>query len=142
MLMPKNTKYRKQMRNSAVFKRDAFRGNTVQFGDYGLQALEPSWITARQIEAVRVSINRKFKREGKVIIRIFPHIPYTKKPAEVRMGSGKGNIDRWVAVVKRGHILFEVAGVTKERAKEAFIAAAHRLPIKVKMVEREVSNGK
>lgn len=136
MLMPKKTKHRKVMRNSSVFKRKAFRGNTVQFGDYGLQALEPSWITARQIEAVRVVINRQFKREGDVVIRIFPHFPYTKKPVEVRMGSGKGAIDHWVAVVKKGHVMFEVSGVSEEQAKEAFRKAGHKLPIKVKMIKR------
>jgi large subunit ribosomal protein L16 len=136
MLMPKRTKHRKLMRNASVFKRDAFRGRTVEFGDYGIQALEAKWITARQIESVRVTINREIKKIGEIIIRIFPHIPYTRKPAETRMGSGKGNIDHWVAAVKRGHILFEVSGVTEEQAKEAFRKASHKLPIKVKMVKR------
>jgi large subunit ribosomal protein L16 len=137
MLMPKKTKYRKVMRNASVLKRTATKGNTVEFGDYGLQAVEAAWITARQIEAVRVAINREFKRNGKVVIRIFPDKPYTKKPLEVRMGSGKGNVEWWVAVVKKGKILFEVADVTKEQAQEAFRRASHKLPIKVKMVARE-----
>lgn len=136
MLMPKRTKHKKIMRNSTALTRVATKGNTVAFGDYGLQAMEPKWITARQIEAVRVAINRQFKRMGKVIIRIFPDKPYTKKPAEVRMGSGKGNIDHWVAVVKKGRIMFEVAEVTEAQAKEAFRKAGHKLPIKVRMVKK------
>lgn len=136
MLMPKRTKYKYSMRNASALKRTAQRGNTVAFGDYGLQAVEPKWITARQIEAVRIAINREFKRKGRVIIRIFPHKPYTKKPAEVRMGKGKGNIDRWVAVVKKGTVMFEVGDVTEEQAKEAFRKASHKLPIKVKMIKK------
>ena len=134
--MPKRTKYKKQMRNASVLKRDATRGNTVEFGVFGLQSLEGKWITSRQIEAVRVTINRQFKRTGKVFIRIFPDKPFTKKPAEVRMGSGKGNVDGWVAVVKRGRVMFEVADVTQEQAKEAFRKASHKLPIRVRMVQK------
>ena len=137
MLMPKKTKYRKIMRNASVLTKEATRGRTVAFGDYGLQALEGAWITARQIESARVTINRKFKRAGKVIIRIFPDKPYSKKPAEVRMGGGKGSVDHWVAVVKKGRVMFEVCDVTEEQAKEAFRRASHKLPIKVKMIRRE-----
>lgn len=135
MLMPKRTKYRKQMRGR--MKGRAHKGNTVAFGDFGLQALEPHWITNRQIEACRVTINRTFKRTGKVFIRIFPDKPFTQKPAETRMGKGKGNVEGWVAVVKPGRILFEVSGITEELAKEALRKAAHKLPIKVKFVKRE-----
>ncbi len=136
MLMPKRTKYKKQMRNASVLKRKATKGNTVEFGTYGLQSLEGKWITSRQIEAVRVTINRQFKRTGKVHIRIFPDKPFTKKPAEVRMGSGKGNVEGWVAVVKKGRVMFEVSDVTMEQAKEAFRKASHKLPVKVRMVQR------
>ncbi|BDU49530.1 50S ribosomal protein L16 [Haliovirga abyssi] len=135
MLMPKRTKYRKQMRGR--LKGKAHRGNYVAFGDFGLQALEPHWITNRQIEACRVTINRTFKRTGKVFIRIFPDKPFTQKPAETRMGKGKGNVEGWVGVVKPGKILFEVSGVTEELAREAMRKAAHKLPIKVKFVKRE-----
>lgn len=135
MLMPKRTKFRKQFRGK--MKGTATRGNFVAFGEYGLMALEPHWITARQIESVRVSLNRSFKREGKVYIRIFPDKPYTKKPAETRMGSGKGNVEGWVAVVKPNRIMFEVSGVTEEAAKEAFRKASFKLPIKTKFVKRE-----
>ena len=138
MLMPKRTKYRKQMRNSTVLTRTATRGNTVAFGDFGLQAMEGKWITARQIEAVRIAINRQFKRAGKVFIRIFPDKPYTKKPAEVRMGSGKGNIDHWVAVVKKGRVMFEVSGVSEEQAREAFRKATHKLPIRTKILTKAI----
>ncbi|HCB64128.1 MAG TPA: 50S ribosomal protein L16 [Fusobacteria bacterium] len=136
MLMPKRTKYRKSMRNSRALKRNATRGNSVKFGEFGLQALEGDWISSRQIEAVRVAINRELKKMGKVVIRIFPHKPYTKKPLEVRMGSGKGNVEKWVAVVKPGTVMFEVAGVSAEKAKEAFRKASHKLPIKVHMISR------
>ncbi|TDT70672.1 LSU ribosomal protein L16P [Hypnocyclicus thermotrophus] len=135
MLMPKRTKYRKMMRGNLRGK--AQRGNTVHFGEWGLQALEPKWITNRQIEACRVTINRTFKREGKTFIRIFPDKPYSKKPEGVRMGSGKGNVDGWVAVVKPGRIMFEVSGINDELAKEALRKAAHKLPIKCKIVKRE-----
>jgi large subunit ribosomal protein L16 len=134
MLMPKRVKYRKTQRGrmSGV----ATRGATIAFGDYGLKALEPAWITARQIEAARVALTRLMKREGKVWIRIFPDKPATKKPAETRMGSGKGAPEFWVAVVKPGRIMFEVGGIKKELAQEALILAAHKLPIKTKFVTR------
>lgn len=135
MLMPKRTKYRKQMRGR--MKGIARRGNKVTFGDFGIQALEPHWLTNRQIEACRVVINRTFKREGKVFIRIFPDKPYTVQPAETRMGKGKGNVEDWVAVVRPGRILFEVSGVTEELAKKALKKAAHKLPIAVKFVKKE-----
>ena len=132
--MPKRVKYRKAQRGRMRGK--ATRGATVAFGDYGLKALEPGWITQRQIEASRVTLTRMMKREGKVWIRIFPDKPVTKKPAETRMGSGKGNPEFWVAVVKPGRILFELGGVTKELAKEALKLASHKLPIKTKLVTR------
>ncbi len=135
MLMPKRTKYRKQMRGR--MKGKATRGNKVTFGDFGIQALEPHWLTNRQIEACRVVINRTFKREGTVLIRIFPDKPYTVQPAETRMGKGKGNVEDWVAVVRPGRILFEVSGVTEELAREALRKAAHKLPIAVKFVKKE-----
>jgi large subunit ribosomal protein L16 len=114
----------------------ATRGALVAFGDYGLKAMEPAWITQRQIEATRVALTRMMKREGKVWIRIFPDKPVTKKPAETRMGSGKGIPEFWVAVVKPGRIMFELGGVTRELAAEAFTIASHKLPIKVKLVTR------
>jgi large subunit ribosomal protein L16 len=134
MLTPKRTKYRKQQRG----KRDgiATRGNRVSFGDFGLIALEPKWITARQIEAARIAMTRHVKRGGKVWIRIFPDKPYTKKPAETRQGKGKGNPEAWVATVKRGSIMFEMAGVRKELAHEAMKLAASKLPIRTKFVVR------
>ncbi len=135
MLMPKRTKHRKQFRGR--MKGKAQRGNTVAFGDYGLQAQAPSWITNRQIEACRIVLNRTFKRQGKVVIRIFPDKPITKTPAETRMGKGKGNVEGWVAVVKPGRIMFEVGGVTEELAKEALRKAANKLPIKCKIVKKE-----
>ena len=129
MLMPKRVKYRKQMRGR--MKGKAYRGSEVHFGDFGLQALEPGWITARQIEASRRAIVRALKRRGKVWIRIFPDKPVTKKPAETRMGKGKGNVEFWVAVVKPGRIMFEVGGgVPEETAKEALRLASYKLPIK------------
>jgi large subunit ribosomal protein L16 len=118
-------------------KGKAYRGATVAFGEYGLQALEPSWITSRQIEAARRAITRHIRRGGKVWIRIFPDKPVTKKPAETRMGSGKGALDHWVAVVKPGRILFEIAGVSREMAEEAMRLASHKLPIKCRFVDRE-----
>ena len=139
MLMPKRTKHRKLMRGR--MKGKAQKGNYVAFGDFGLQALQPHWITNRQIEACRVTINRTFKRTGKVFIRIFPDKPYTEQPAETRMGKGKGNVEGWVAVVKPGKIMFEVSGVTEELAREAFRKASHKLPIKTKFVKKEVENG-
>jgi len=135
MLMPKRTKYRKQMRGSR--KGIATKGNTVHFGEYGLQSLESAWITSNQIEAARIAITRYTKRGGKVWIRIFPDKPITKKPAETRMGKGKGAPEGWVAVVKPGRILFELGGVSHEAAKEAMRLAAHKLPIGVKFVEKE-----
>lgn len=118
-------------------KGKAQKGNTVAFGDYGLQALEPHWITNRQIEACRVAINRTFKREGKVIIRIFPHKAITARPAGVRMGKGKGNVEGWVAVVKPGTIMFEVSGVREEVAKAALRKASMKLPVRCKIVKKE-----
>ncbi len=135
MLMPKRTKHRKMFRGR--MKGTAQRGNTVAFGDYGLQALEPHWITNRQIESCRVAINRTFKREGKTFIRIFPDKPITARPAGVRMGKGKGNVEGWVAVVKPGRIMFEVSGVTEERALVALRKAAMKLPINCKIVKKE-----
>lgn len=135
MLIPKRVKHRKVMKGRR--RGAAKRGNTVAFGDYGLQALECGWITNRQIEAARVAITRHMKRGGKVWIKIFPDKPVTKKPAETRMGSGKGAPEGWVAVVKPGHILFEVAGVDEVVAKEAMRLATHKLPIKTKYVKRE-----
>jgi large subunit ribosomal protein L16 len=115
----------------------ATRGNVVCYGDYGIQALEPCWITSNQIEAARIAINRFVKRGGKVWIKIFPHKPVTSKPAETRMGSGKGSPEYWVAVVKPGRVLFEISGVTEEMAREAMRLAAHKLPCKTKFVVRE-----
>lgn len=134
MLMPKRVKYRKAQRGRRAGK--ATRGALVSFGDFGLKALEPAWITSRQIEACRVAISRKMKRDGKVWIRIFPDKPVSKKPLETRMGKGKGAPEFWVAVVKPGRVLFEVAGVTREVASEALAIASHKLPIKTKMVTR------
>jgi large subunit ribosomal protein L16 len=119
----------------------AYRGAEVSFGEFGLQALEPAWITSRQIEAARRAIVRHVKRAGKVWIRIFPDKPVTKKPAETRMGSGKGAVDHWVAVVKPGRILFEIAGVREDVAREAFRLASHKLPIKTQFVAREELGG-
>jgi len=134
MLMPKRTKYRKQFRGR--MKGTAQRGNAVEFGEYGLQALAPSWITSRQIEASRRAIVRYVRRGGKIIIRIFPDKPVTAKPAETRMGSGKGAVDHWVAVVRPGRMLFEISGVTEEQAREAFRLAGHKLPIPTQFVTR------
>jgi large subunit ribosomal protein L16 len=134
MLMPKRVKYRKQMRGRMRGK--ASRGAKVVFGDYGLQALEPCWMTSRQIEAARRAIVRYMRRGGKVWIRVFPDKPVTAKPAETRMGSGKGSVDHWVAVVKPGRILFEVTGVSEEIAREAMRLASHKLPVKTQFVRR------
>lgn len=134
MLIPKRVKHRKTQRGRRRGK--AYRGSTVAFGSFGLKALEAAWITNRQIESARIAINRYLKRDGKVWIRIFPDKPVTKKPAETRMGSGKGNPEFWVAVVKPGRILFEIDGVTKEQAQEAVRLAVHKLPIKCKFVQR------
>jgi large subunit ribosomal protein L16 len=132
MLLPKRTKYRKQFRGR--IKGKANRGNTVSHGEYGLVALEPSWITNRQIEAARIAMTRYVKRGGQVWIKIFPDKPVTAKPAETRMGSGKGSPEYWVAVVKPGRVMFEMAGVTVEEAKEAMRLAANKLPIAAKFV--------
>ncbi|MBU2471495.1 MAG: 50S ribosomal protein L16 [Bacteroidetes bacterium] len=134
MLLPKRVKYRKLQRGR--MKGKATRGATVAFGDFGLKALQPGWITQRQIEAARVALTRLMKREGKVWIRIFPDKSVTKKPAETRMGSGKGPPEFWVAVVKPGTILFELGGVKKDLAEEAMDIARRKLPIKAKMVTR------
>jgi large subunit ribosomal protein L16 len=136
MLLPKRVKYRKQMRGRMTG--DTKGGDYVAFGDYALVAMEPAWIKSNQIEACRVTMSRYFKRGGKIYIRIFPDKPVTKKPQEVRMGKGKGAVEYWVSVVKPGRVLFEVANVTEEQAKEAFRLASHKLPIKVRMVEREI----
>lgn len=135
MLMPKRTKYRKQHRGRMRGK--ATRGNKVTYGQYGLQATEPCWITGNQIEAARIAINRYFRRGGTVWIKIFPDKPVTSKPAETRMGKGKGSPEYWVAVVKPGRVLFEVAGVTEAHAREALRLASHKLPCKTKLVESE-----
>ena len=135
MLLPKRVKYRKQFRGR--MKGKAQRGNKVSHGDYGLVALEPAWITNRQIEAARIAMTRYIKRGGQVWIKIFPDKPVTAKPAETRMGSGKGSPEYWVAVVKPGRVLFERDGVSKEVAAEAMRLAAHKLPIKCKFVTRE-----
>jgi len=134
MLMPKRVKYRKQFRGR--MKGRASRGVEVQFGDFGLQALEPSWVTSRQIEAARRAIVRHVKRRGKLWIRIFPDKPVTSKPAETRMGKGKGAVDHWVAVVKPGRVMFEIAGVTEDAAREAMRLAAYKLPLKTQFVVR------
>ncbi|ATG97177.1 50S ribosomal protein L16 [Mesoplasma lactucae] len=134
MLMPKRTKYRKPHRVS--YEGKAKGAKQVDFGEYGLMAMEGAWITARQIEAARVAMTRYMKRDGKVWMRIFPQMSMTKKPAEVRMGSGKGNPEEWVAVVKKGTVMFEIGGVSEETAREALRLAMHKLPIKCKFVKR------
>ncbi len=135
MLMPKRTKYRKTHKGRMT---GAAKGGTrVSFGDYGLQAQEPGWVTARQIEAARIAMTRAIKRGGKVWINIFPDKPITEKPAETRMGSGKGNPEYWVAVIKPGRVMFEMAGVDEELAREAMRLAAHKLPVKTKFVVRD-----
>jgi large subunit ribosomal protein L16 len=135
MLAPKKIKYRKQMRGRRTGL--AYRGSDMNFGDYGLIALEDAWLSSRQIEAARIAITRHMKRLGKVWIRIFPDKPVTQKPAETRMGKGKGAPEYWVAVIKPGRILFEIEGVSLEDAKEAMRLASHKLPIKTKMISRE-----
>ena len=134
MLMPKRVKFRRQHRGRMRGK--AIRGSMISFGEFGLKALEPAWITARQIEAARIAITRHVKRGGKVWVRIFPDKPVTEKPAETRMGKGKGSPEYWVAVVKPGRIMFELAGVPEELAREAMRLASHKLPIKTKFVTR------
>ena len=135
MLLPKRVKHRKQQRGRLTGK--ATRGNFVAYGDYGMYSTEPCWITSNQIEAARIAINRYVKRGGKVWIKIFPDKPITKHPAEARMGSGKGSPEYWVAVVKPGRVLFEIAGVTEEVAREAMRLAGHKLPCKTKFIKKE-----
>jgi large subunit ribosomal protein L16 len=135
MLMPKKVKYRKQQRGRRTGK--AWRGSTLAFGEYGLKALENAWITDRQIEAARVAITRFIKRSGKLWIRVFPDKPFTKKPAETRMGKGKGAVERWVAVVKPGRILFEMAGIDQQTARAALDLAAHKMPIPTEFITRD-----
>lgn len=139
MLMPKRVKYRRVQRGR--MKGKAKRGTEVQVGDFGLQSLEPGWITDRQIEAARIAMTRYIKRGGKVWIKIFPDKPITAKPAETRMGSGKGAPEYWVAVVKPGRVLFEVAGVPEDVAREAFRLASHKLPVKTRFLAREGMGG-
>ena len=135
MLIPRKVKHRKQQRGH---RRGPAKGGTnVNFGDYGIQALEPGWITARQIEAARIAMTRKIRRGGKVWVNIFPDKPITQKPAETRMGSGKGNPEFWVAVVRPGRVMFELSGVPEDLAREAMRVAGHKLPIKTKFVKRE-----
>ncbi len=137
MLMPKRVKYRKQMRGR--MKGKAYRGSEVSFGEFGLQALEPGWVSARQIEAARRAIVHQMKRRGKVWIRIFPDKPYTKRAAETRMGKGKGPVEYWVAVVKPGRIMFEVGGTDEETARQALRRARFKLSVKTKIVSRDVA---
>ena len=137
MLLPKRVKYRKVMRGRMTGK--ALRGNKVSYGDFGIQALEPGWITSNQIEAARIAMTRYTKRGGQVWIKIFPDKPVTSKPAETRMGSGKGSPEYWVAVVKPGRVMFEVGGVAEEVAREALRLAIHKLPVKCKIVAKEVA---
>ena len=137
MLMPKRVKRRRQFRGR--MKGKANRGNRVAYGEYGLVALEPGWITSNQIEAARVAMTRYIRRGGKVWVDIFPHKPVTKKPAETRMGSGKGSVEYWVAVVKPGRVMFEMAGVAEEVAREALRLAGHKLPVKCKFVKAEAA---
>ena len=139
MLMPKRVKHRRVHRGR--MKGKATKGNKVTYGDFGLQATECGWITSNQIEAARIAMTRSIKRGGKVYIKIFPHKPVTKKPAEVRMGSGKGAPEYWVAVVKPGRVMFEIEGVTEEQAREAMRLASHKLPVKCKFVIAEKEKG-
>ncbi|OGF18323.1 MAG: 50S ribosomal protein L16 [Candidatus Eisenbacteria bacterium RBG_16_71_46] len=139
MLMPKRVKYRKQQRGRMGGK--AYRGSAVAFGEYGLQALEPAWVTNRQIEAARVAITRSIKRGGKMWIRVFPDKPVTKKPAETRMGKGKGAPEFWVAVVKPGRVMFELQGISRPLAREAMKLGASKLPIRTRFVERRALGG-
>ena len=139
MLMPKRVKRRKQFRGSMRGK--ALRGNKITYGEFGIVACEPGWITANQIEAARVAMTRYIKRGGKVWIKIFPDKPVTAQPAETRMGKGKGNLEYWVAVVKPGRVMFEIGGVSEELAKEALRLAVHKLPVKCKIVSREALEG-
>ena len=138
MLQPKRTKHRKTLK---IYhdKQKAYKGNKVSFGEFGLQAKSSAWVSARQIEAARIAITRRMGREGKVIIRIFPHLSLTSKPIGVRMGKGKGNPEKWVAVVKENTMMFEVKGVSEEIAKEALRLGGHKLPVKVKILSKEES---
>ena len=135
MLLPKRVKYRRVQRGR--LKGKAMRGNKVTYGDFGLQALEPAWVTSNQIEAARIALTRYIKRGGQVWIKIFPDKPITEKPAETRMGSGKGSPEYWVAVVKPGRVMFEIGGVSEELAREAMRLAAHKLPVKCKFIAKE-----
>ena len=135
MLLPKRVKYRRVQRGR--LKGKAMRGNKVTYGDFGLQALEPAWVTSNQIEAARIAMTRYIKRGGQVWIKIFPDKPITEKPAETRMGSGKGSPEYWVAVVKPGRVMFEIGGVSEELAREAMRLAAHKLPVKCKFIAKE-----
>ena len=137
MLMPKRTKFRKVQRGR--MKGAASRGNKVSYGEFGIQAMEPGWITGNQIEAARIAMTRYTKRGGKVWIKIFPDKPITEKPAETRMGSGKGSPEYWVAVVKPGRVMFEIAGVSEETAREALRLASHKLPVKCKIVAKQTA---
>ena len=139
MLMPKRVKWRRQHRPKMTG--NANKGNKISYGEFGLQSLDASWITSRQIEAARIAMTRYIKRGGKVWIKIFPHKPITAKPAETRMGSGKGSPEYWVAVVKPGRILFEMTGVSEEIAREAFRLAMHKLPVRCKFVKKEEIGG-
>jgi len=135
MLSPKRTKFRKMQKGH--LRGNAKGGDEVSFGDFGLQVLSPGWLTARQIEAARVAISRSVKRLGKIYVRVFPDHPFTKKPAETRMGTGKGGVEGWVAVVRPGRVIFEVEGCSEEIAREAFHRAHHKLPIKTHLIKRE-----
>ncbi len=137
MLLPKRVKYRRVHRGRLTGK--AMRGNVVNYGDFGLQALEPAWVTSNQIEAARIAMTRYIKRGGQVWIKIFPDKPITEKPAETRMGSGKGSPEYWVAVVKPGRVMFEIGGVPEETAREAMRLAAYKLPVKCKFIKKEGS---
>ena len=139
MLMPKRVKYRKQQRGR--MRGTAYRGGAIAFGEFGLQALEPCWLSSRQIEAARVAITRSIKRGGKMWIRVFPDKPYTKKPAETRMGTGKGSPEGWVAVVKPGRVLFELEGISKQAAQGAMKLGASKLPMRTRFVERQELGG-
>ena len=139
MLMPKRVKYRKTHRGRRNGK--AYRGSSIAFGEFGLKAMQPAWVTSRQIEAARVAITRTIKRGGKVWIRVFPDKPVTKKPAETRMGKGKGAPEFWVAVIKPGRVMFEIEGISRELAREAFQLGASKLPIKTRFVERTSLGG-
>ncbi len=136
MLMPKKTKYRKMQKGR--MKGVAYRGNQLNFGDFGLQATECGWLSSRQIEAARIAMTRFIKRTGRIWIRIFPDKPITKKPAETRMGKGKGPPEDWVAVIRPGRILYEMEGVSEERAREAFLLASHKLPISTRFIKRGI----